>query len=154
MNARQGKTLGASLSLIGGTLGAAGWILGASSELTWAGQVTEAALVLLCAVGVLLTGGAMWLLWWWGRSLNALVVIDVLLAASFAFGVLALWIMRSRGVVAFAIDSDGNYPEWLAYAAPVVLLAFMAITWYPPIRRRLQQTKLERDDPGEPQSPR
>jgi len=143
VNIRQSKTFCASLSLIGGTLGAAGWILGASGELAWAGRVTESALVLLCAVGVLLTGGAMWLLWRTGRSLNALVVINVLLGASIVFGVLALWIMRSRGVVAFAVDSEGNYPEWMAYAAPVALLAIMGITWFPPIRRRLQRTNFQ-----------
>jgi hypothetical protein len=136
------RNLGGTLGFIGGTIGAAGWILGASEELAWAGYVTEASLVLLCAAGVLLTGGIMWCLWLAGRSLNPFVLIQALLGASFTFGVLALYTMRIRGVVAFAIDSSGRYPEGLAYAAPIALLAIMACLWCTPIRKRLHRTRL------------
>jgi hypothetical protein len=138
----QGRTAIVSGAMIGATAGAGGWIYGASEELASAGRNNEATLVLLCAAGVWLTGGAMWLLWLAGLRLNLLVVTNVLLGASFAFGVLALWIMRSHGVVALAVDSSGKYPEWLAYGAPIVLLAFVGMTWFPPIRRRLQRTKV------------
>jgi hypothetical protein len=53
-----------SVGFLGGTLGAAGWILAASQELAWAGYRVDATLVFLCAAGVLLTGGTMWCLWY------------------------------------------------------------------------------------------
>jgi hypothetical protein len=139
----QGRTFVVSLAILGATAGTGGWIYGASEELASGGRGADATLVLLCAAGVWLTGGVLWLLWLAGLRLNLLVVMNVLLGASSVFGVLALWIMRWRGVVAFAIDSSGKYPEWLAYAAPVALLAVMAMTWYPPIRKRLQRTNFE-----------
>jgi hypothetical protein len=131
-----------SLGFLGGTFGAAGWILAASQELAWAGCGTEAALVLLCATGVLLSGGALWCLWLAGRRLNLFVVIELLLGASFAFGVLAVWIMRMRGVTAFAIDSSGKYPKGLAYAAPAILIVITACLWFTPIRKRLQRVRV------------
>jgi hypothetical protein len=137
------RTLGTSLAWLGGTVGAAGWILGAADELAWAGRGTDAAYVFLCAAGVLLTGGTLWLLWLAGCRLSLLVVTEALLAASFTFGVLALWIMHKRDVVALAIDSSGRCPEELAYAAPAAVLAVMAILCCPPIRKWLQRTHLQ-----------
>jgi len=135
------KIVWTSIAFIGATYGAAGWILGAGEQLASAGHGTDAALVRLCAAGVLLSGGIMWVLWLAGRRLNLFVVIELLLGASFTFGLLALWIMRVRGVVALAIDSSGGYPEGLAYAAPIALLAIMAILCWSPIRKRLQRTR-------------
>jgi len=136
------RTLLGTLGFLGGTVGAAGWILGAGEELAAAGYGTEATLVLLCAAGVLLTGGILWSLWLAGRNLSSFVLVLALLGASFTFGVLALYIMQTKGVVAFAIDSSGGYPEWLAYAAPIALLAIMACLWCTPIRERLQRARL------------
>ena len=50
-----------TLALFGGTLGAAGWIFGAAGELMGApappaGILVDILVVILCAVGVLLTG--------------------------------------------------------------------------------------------------
>jgi hypothetical protein len=140
MSAWQNKTTVVSAAMFGATVGAAGWIYGASEELAEAGHGAEAALVLWCAAGVWLTGGLLWLLWLCGCKLNLLIAMNVLFGASFVFGVLALWIMRAHGVAAFAIDSAGKYPEWLAYVAPAALLACWALTWYPRIRKRLQNT--------------
>jgi hypothetical protein len=136
------RNLGGTLGFIGGTLGAAGWILGASEQLARAGYGTEAALVLLCAAGVLLTGGILWCWWLAGRRLNLFVLIQALLGASFTFGILALYTLRIRGVVAIAIDASGSYPDGLAYAAPIALLAIMAGLWCTPIRKRLHRTRL------------
>jgi hypothetical protein len=134
------KTFVVSEIFLGGTLGAAGWILGASEELASAGSSTDANIVRLCAGGVFLVGGVMWLLWLTGRRLNVLLVVEILLGASFIFGTAALGIMQSRGVLALAVDSSGKYPEWLAYSAPVAILAIMAIILIPPIRRSLRRT--------------
>jgi len=136
------RTFWISLVWIGISFGAAGWILGASEELVWAGLGVDAAYVLLCAAGVLLTGGILWWLTLVGRRLSLWIAMEVLLGASFVFGVSALWIMRLRGVVAFAVDSSGRYPEGLAYAAPVAVLAIMAVLWCPPVRKRLQRRHL------------
>jgi hypothetical protein len=148
------RTFEVSAIMLGATGGAAGWILGARQNLAAAGRDADAAIVFWCTAGVFLTGGVLWLLWVAGRRLSLLVVMDVLLGASLVFGVLALWIMHARGVLALALDPSGKYPEWLAWAAPVLVLAFLAGTWYPPIRRWFQRTKLERNGAGEPQSPR
>jgi len=145
MNFWQSRKFEGSLIFLGSTTGAAGWIFGARENLAEAGRSEDAALVLWCAAGVLLTGGILWLLWLIGRRLSVLVVMDVLLGASFAFGVLALWIIQSRGVLAIAVNSAGKYPEWLAWAAPIAVFAIMASTWLPPIRRRLQRTKMYPD---------
>jgi hypothetical protein len=155
MNFWSSKTFETSPIILGGTAGAAGWIYGASENLARAGCMAEARLVFLCAACVVLTGGIIWLLWLVGCRLSALLVIDLLLGASFLFGVLALWVMQSRGVLAVAIDPPaGRYPEWLAWTAPVVLLIVMGITWFAPVRKRLQPNKLERSDSAAPQSPR
>ena len=81
-----------------------------------------------------LTGGVLWLLWLAGRRLNLLPAIQVLLGASFTFGRLAVWIMHSHGRVAFAVGASGEYPEELAYGAPVAMLAIMVIMCCPRIR--------------------
>ena len=136
--------------ILGATAGAGGWIYGASENLASAGCAAEADQVLLCAGGVWLSGGIVWLLWLASRRLSLLFVMDVLLGASFVFGVLALWIMHSHGVLVLAVHPSGKYPQWLAWAVPVLIFGVLAGTWYPPIRRRLLRTKLERNDPGEP----
>jgi hypothetical protein len=145
------KTVEGSVALVGGTAGAAGWIYGAGENLASAGRTADAQLALLCTGGVCVAGGTMWLLWLAGRRLNLLFVMNVLLGASVLFGGLAVCILHSRGVLAIAVDPSGKYPEWLAWAAPVLVFAVLAGTWYPPIRRRLLRTKFARNDPG-PQS--
>ena len=136
------KRIWVSVGLIGATFGAAGWILGASTGLAIAGYGTDAVLVFSCAVGVLLSGVIIWSFWLAGRGLNAFVLMEALLGASLASGLLALWIMRVRGVVAFAVDPAGRHPEELAYVAPIALLAIMAILWLAPIRKRLQRVRI------------
>ena len=133
------KKLWPSLGFVGGTVGAAGWILGAAQELASGGHATDATLVLLCAAGVLLTGGMMWSLWLAGNRLDLFVLVETLLGSSLVFGILSLWIMHARGVFAFAVDSSGVYSEWFAYAAPVFVFALMAVLCYPGIRRWLRR---------------
>lgn len=129
-----------SMTFLGGTLGAAGWILGASLQLELAGYHSDAVSVLWCAVGVFVIGCLMWCRFLIVRTINQFVLIEVLLGASFAFGVAALWIMRNNGVVAFAVNASGKFSEAFAYAAPVTILVMMACLWLPPIRSHLQQT--------------
>jgi hypothetical protein len=131
------KTLIFSEIMLGATGGAAGWIIGAQQNLVAAGRSADAAVVLWCAVAVFMIGGILWLLWLAGCRFNMLLIVNLLLGASIIFGALALWIMHARGVLALAIDPSGRYPEWLAWAAPVILLVMMAATWCPPTRRWL-----------------
>ncbi len=142
----ESETFKGTVLIFGGAACAGSWIYGASENLASAGCPADALLVLLCDGGVILTGGTVWLLWLAGCRLSVPLVIDILLAASFVFGVLAIWIMHLRGVLVLALDPSGKYPEWLAWIAPVVLLAIIATTRYPPARRRLLRTKWERDD--------
>jgi len=129
-----------SIACLGGTIGAAGWILGASWQLERAGLRPIAIDVLWCAAGVLLVGGVMWCLWLIQRKINVFALIQVLLGASCVFGVAALGIMGNQGVVAFAVDASGQYSEAFAYAAPAALLAIMACLWLPPIRKGMQKS--------------
>ena len=62
-----------------------------------------------------------------------------LLGSSLVFGILSLWIMHARGVVAFAVDSSGAYSEWFSYAAPVFVSALLVVMCYPGIRRWLHR---------------
>ena len=72
-----------ALALFGGTLGAAGWILGAAFELRAApaqpaGIGLDILVALLCAFGVMLTGVVVWLLYLSGRRLSGFFVIETL----------------------------------------------------------------------------
>ena len=128
-----------TLGLLGGTIGAAGWIIGAVLELIAAplqpaGILLDIAVVFLCAVGVLLTGLFIWSSYLSGSRLSCFVIIETLLGASFAFGVVAIAWMQEREVLIFALGSHfqsgqpGNevweaigrhvVPE-VAWAAPV-----------------------------------
>jgi hypothetical protein len=146
------RTFEGSAALLGATAGAAGWIFGASENLATAGHTADAHLALFCSAGVFVAGGTMWLQWLTGRRLNLLFVMNVLLAASILFGGMAVWMLHSRGVLAIAVNPSGKYPEWLAWLAPIVLVAILASTWYPPLRRRLLRTKFARHDSSGPQS--
>ncbi len=153
-NFSESRTFEGAAIIFISAVAAGGWIYGASDNLASVGCQADARLALLCDGGVILTGGIISLLWLAGRRLSTLAIINVLLAASFVFGVLALWIMHAHGVLAIALDPAGKYPEWLAGAVPVLLLLIMASTWYPAARRRLQRRALERSDSPAPPSPR
>jgi hypothetical protein len=141
--ALRSKTLGV---LVGVPIGAAGWIVGAAWNLDKGGRFVDSVLVWICALGVLRVGLVFWLVWMTGRRLSIFVVVQVLLGASALFGSVALYIVRERGLVGFAVDPSGRYPEALAYAAPLCILVFMATVYWPPIRRRVvgTQTYLQR----------
>jgi hypothetical protein len=145
------KRLLISEAMIGGTGGAAGWMIGAGVNLASAGRSADANLVWLCTAGVFATGAILWVLMMAGWKLSTLLVAEVLLASSFIFGTLALWLLHLRGVLALALDPAGRYPERLASSAPVVLLAIMATMAWESARRR--RRKLEHGDPAESHRP-
>jgi hypothetical protein len=147
-----GKTLWISEVMIGGTGGTAGWIIGAAANLEAAGRRADANMVWLCVAGVFATGGILWLLLMTGRKLSVLLVAEPLLAASFIFGALALWILHLRGALAFAVDPAGKYPEWLAWAALPLLLVIMAVMAWESARRRQRHRTSEDVDSTEPLS--
>jgi hypothetical protein len=146
-----------TLALFGGTVGAAGWILGAALELTAApvqpaGILLDIVVVLLCAVGVMLTGVFIWGLYLSGRRLCGFFMIESLLGTSLVFGIVAVGWMHARGVLALAVAGHGGHgqpgneiweaigrhaPQELAYAVPLILLGLMAAIWWPPFRKRI-----------------
>jgi hypothetical protein len=149
-----------SLQLFAGSIGAAGWILGAAVELMGAPGLPQAPssdvdVVLLCAGGVLLTGFVIWLLFLCGRRLSVFWIGELLLGASLVFGTMAIVWMDVRGVLPLATAGHGGslfhgqpgneiweaigrrLPPKLAYAVPLLLLGLMAAAWWPPLRRRL-----------------
>jgi len=148
---------GITLGLAGGTIGAAGWIFGAALELMEApgqpaGIFLDILVVLLCAVGVMLTGVFVWRLYLSGRRLSGFFVIETLLGASLVFGTLAILWMHARGVLALAVGGraesgqPGNevwetigrhVPPEIVYAVPLIILGMMAAILWPPFRRRL-----------------
>jgi hypothetical protein len=146
MNLWENRTVNFSIAIIGGTAGAAGWIYGAAENLAQAGCRGEAQLALFCDGGVILTGGILWLLWLAGCRLSVPLITDILLGASFVFGVLAIWIMHLHGVLVLALDPSGKYPEWLAWLAPIVLLVIIAITRYPPAHKWMLGTRASPKD--------
>ncbi len=154
---------GMTLALFGATVGAAGWILGAALELTAApvqpaGILLDIVVVLLCAVGVMLTGVFIWGLYLSGRRLSGFFMIESLLGTS--------W-MHARGVLALAVAGHGgplqhgqpgneiwealgrHAPQELAYAAPLIILGMMAAIWWPPIWKRMfgAYTHIQRGTP-------
>jgi hypothetical protein len=141
----------------GGTLGAAGWIIGLALELRGAPQKPpgidlDIQVVLLCAAGVVVSGFFVWCLSVVGLRLSAFWVWETLLGASFLFGTAAIVWMQVRGVLTLAVrgfafrgqpgneiwEAIGRHarPE-MAYAAPVMILFLMAAAWWPPARRLL-----------------
>jgi hypothetical protein len=148
---------GITLALFGGTVGAAGWILGAALELTAApvqpaGMLLDIVVVLLCAAGVMLTGVFIWGLYLSGRRLSGFFMMESLLGSSLVFGIVAVGWMHARGVLALAVAGHGGHgqpgneiweaigrhaPQELAYAAPLIILGVMAAIWWPPFRRRM-----------------
>jgi hypothetical protein len=122
---------GITACLAGGTVGAAGWILGAAEALTG----VDAIVVLLAACGVLLTGLAVWCLYLAGRRMSLFFIVQCLLGSSLVFGMFAIVWMHVRGVLAIALDANQRYPAVLGYAAPLVLFVFLAATWWPATRK-------------------
>jgi len=166
---------GLTVALAGGTFGAAGWIFGAAYELDAARSgvstaamrwvwifgaaselnpapaesvgILDVLVVFSCAVGVVLTGVFLWCVYLSGRRLSVFVVGQTLLGASFLFGTVAIWWMHTRGVLALAVDANGNYPQEIAYAAPLIILGMMAAMWCPPFRRWFDHTPVQRGTP-------
>jgi hypothetical protein len=146
-----------TLVLFGGTVGAAGWILGVALELAAApvqpaGLLLDIVVVLLCAVGVVLTGVFVWGLYLSGRRLSGFFMMESLLGSSLVFGIVAVAWMHARGVLALAVAGRGEHgqpgneiweaigrhaPPELAYAAPLIILGMMAAIWWPPFRKRM-----------------
>ncbi len=92
---------GITLGLAGGTIGAAGWIFGAAIELAADPSDSVGTLdilvVLLGAMGVMLTGFLLWCLYLSRRKISVFFVIEALLGASLVFGTLAiLWMQRAE----------------------------------------------------------
>jgi hypothetical protein len=161
--------LGINLGLFGGTLGAAGWILGAAFELMAApaqpaGILLDILVVLSCAIGVMLTGVFVWCLYLSRRRLSGFFVIETLLGASLVFGMLAIVWMHARGVLALAIGGHtesgqpGNevwetiarhVPQEIVYTVPLIILGVMAAIWWTPLRRSLfgVHTHIQRGTP-------
>jgi len=158
-----------TLGLFGATVGAAGWILGAALELTAApeqpaGTLLDIVVVLLCAVGVMLTGVFIWGFYLSGRRLSGFFMMESLLGASLVFGIVAVGWMYARGVLALAVAGHGgrgqpgneiweaigrHAPQELAYAAPLIILGMMAAIWWPPFRKRMSgaYTHIQRGTP-------
>jgi hypothetical protein len=158
-----------TLALFGGTVGAAGWILGAALELAAApvqpaGILLDIVVVLLCAVGVMLTGVFIGGLYLSGRRLSGFFMIESLLGTSLVFGIVAVGWMHARGVLALAVAGHGGHgqpgneiweaigrhaPPELAYAAPLILLGMMTAIWWPPLRKRMfgASTHIQRGTP-------
>jgi hypothetical protein len=146
-----------TLGLFGGAVGAAGWILGVANELLAApappaGILLDILMVCLGAVGVLMMGVFLWCLYLSGRRLRVAFMIEALLGASLVFGTLALMWIHARGVLTLAVrgfagsGQPGNevweaigrdLPPEFAYAAPLLILVLMALTWWPCSRARL-----------------
>ena len=146
-----------TLGLFGSTIGAAGWILGATFELMSATKQTadmllDIVVVLSCAFGVMLTGVFIWALYLSGRRLSCFLVIETLLGASFVFGVVAVAWMHARGVLPLILGAHvgsgqpGNelwvtigrwLPPEIVWAAPLLILVTMLVFWWPPLRRRM-----------------
>jgi hypothetical protein len=153
------------IALLGGSIGAAGWILGAVDELVAEkAGLLDIGVVVLCALGVLLTGFVLWRSYVAGRRLSTFWMIEALLGASFVFGMLAVCWMDARGVLAFATSAQADHgqpgnqiwealarhtPARFAYAAPVILLAMMALVCWHPLRRRMlgAHTHIQRGAP-------
>src|SRR5262245_43871438 len=146
-----------TLSLFGGAVGAAGWILGVANELLSvpvppAGIGLDILVVCLCAVGVLMMGVFVWCLYLSGRRLQVALIIETLLGASLVFGTLALMWIHARGVLPLAVRGYGgsgqpgnevweeigrDLPPEFAYVAPLLILGLMALIWWPRSRKRL-----------------
>jgi hypothetical protein len=146
-----------ALGIFGGSLGAAGWIFGAASELMAApaqpnGIGADIFVVVLCAVGVLLTGTVIWCQYLSGRRLSVFFMVETLLGASLMFGTAALFWIHARGLLPLVVQGHsgsgqpGNeiweaigrhVPPEMAYLAPLIILAIMLVLWWNPIRRRL-----------------
>lgn len=156
----------AALGLSGGSLGAAGWILGAAIEIQMAPGLPQATtldlfVVVLCASGVLLTGAIIWCLYLSGRRLSVVAITNTLLGASIGFGTLAIVWIDVRGLLPQAVRGFGGRGQpgneiWeslgrhvspqMVYAVPVLILLVMGFINWPPIGRHLLRgpTHLER----------
>jgi hypothetical protein len=145
-----------TFGLAGGTIGAAGWIFGAVLELLAAPSdsvgIADILVVLLAALGVMLTGFFVWRLYLSRRKLSVFLVSEALLGASLVFGTLAILWMHTRGLLALAVKGraesgqPGNevwetigrhVPPEFVYAVPLIILGMMAAICWPPFRRRL-----------------
>jgi hypothetical protein len=107
-------------------------------------------LVYCCAGIVFLVGLLLAVSGLFGLRLSRVFVCETLLGASFVFGTIALVWIDAHGVLPLAVfgsADDGqpgseiwvwltrHLPACLAYGAPVLLLAFMAATWWPRSRK-------------------
>ncbi|HET6325709.1 MAG TPA: hypothetical protein VFG04_13605 [Planctomycetaceae bacterium] len=159
------------VAFFGGTLGAAGWIFGIAFELMGApqkpaGVELDIQVVLLCAAGVVLFGFFLGCLSLAGLRLSTFLIWQTLMGASFIFGTAAIMWLQSRGVLTLAVrgyafkgqpgneiwEAIGRHvrPEF-AYAAPALILGFMAAAWWPPLWRALLGIDT-RDSRGAPES--
>lgn len=157
-----------TIRLLGGAVGAAGWIFGMALELMSAAAEQPAKIgvdifvVLLCAVGVLVTAVVIWGLHLFGRRLSLLFVLETLLGASLVFGTVAIVWIDARGLLPLVMagrsgmGQPGNeiweaiglhvHPKIL-YAAPLILLGMMAAIWCPACRRRSFTGRMQRGTP-------
>jgi hypothetical protein len=164
---------GISIRLIGGSIGAAGWIFGmafglvrgaAAAQPRPAGIDGDISLVYWCAWTVFLIGLLLAVLGLFGLRLSRVFACETLLGASFVFGTIALVWMDAHGVLPLAVlgsADDGqpgseiwvwltrHLPTRLAYGAPLLLLGFMAATWWPRSRKWLlgADTAVQRSTP-------
>ena len=157
---------GITIGLLGGAVGAAGWIFGMLLELNAADAPRPANidmfLVLSCAAAVLFTGAFVWGLYLFGLRLNHLFVMETLLGASLVFGTLAILWLDTRGLLPIVtagrsgMGQPGNeiweeighhVPPQMVYAVPLILLGMMAATWCLPFARRWLSGHLQRGTP-------
>jgi len=151
--------LGGFIGLLGGAVGAAGWIFGMAFGLVRqaakvqprpVGIDDDISVVFSCAVAVLLAGIVLSIVSLSDLRLGLVFQVEVLLGASLVFGTFALVWMDVHGVLSLAVlgnADDGqpgseiwvfvtrHLPTRLAYAAPACLLALMVAAWYRRPRR-------------------
>ena len=142
------------LALLGGSIGASGWILGmafglvrgaAAARPRPAGIDSDIAVVFWCALAVFVCGVLLQLRSLFGWKLSRVFLWEALLGASVVFGTIALVWMDVRGVLPLAVLGSANdgqpgseiwvylsrhLPTRLAYGAPLCVLALMAAAWW------------------------
>ncbi len=133
------RTGGNRSTVIGAAIGAAGWIIGLAIATINKEHYFEAGATLLCAGAVLAVGFLIASRATRGQLISMLQAVLTLLAASAIFGLSALAILETQGVLEPVVDPDGEFPAILNFAAPAIILLMMAVAFVPPVKKFLSR---------------
>ena len=129
-------------AILGGSLGAAGWLLGMTLKALTIGQLANAVFPAIAAILVIMVGVWLLMVRMQGKRIRVWTAIQILMFASACFGMMACLALHWRDGLEPLIDPQEQYPLIVNFLAPIIIVMLMGVLMIPKFKNFLNREYL------------